>query len=274
MRKSYNYWLAQHAMNSNICALCIQPRNLRKSHIIPNAVFRRIKQRQNSGQLIHFDDFDYTPVQYSQESWWEYLLCADCERTIEEYERYGLALLRGSDRSKTQKHSEGVTFQAHDYARFKLFLTSVIWRAAVSKQPHFSKVVLPDNSREKARVSLLNGKPLRPLYLGCKLLRLIDDTSEADGGFSTENLGQLIISPIFRPQEGRPYYTFLFLFEGFLLEYFVQAIPYKQATEKGAHRDSPILFVPNKSIFRIPELVKLMVSAYDKHDRGMVTLNR
>jgi len=132
--------------------------------------------------------------------------------------------------------------------------------------------VLLDESREKARVSLFNGKPLHPLHLGCKLLRLIDDTREANGGFSTENLEQLIISPIFRLQEGRPYYTLLFLFEGFLLEYFVRAIPYKRATEKGVHRDLPILFVPNKSIFRIPELVKLMVSAYDKHDRGMVTL--
>lgn len=258
-------------MNRDVCALCIEPRTLRKSHIIPNAVFRRIKQGQNSGQLIQLDDSEHTPVHYSQESWWEHLLCADCERAIGEYEKYGLALLRGSERSKIQKHTEAVTFRAHDYRRFKLFLTSLLWRAAVSKQSYFSKVILLDKCKEEARVSLFKGKPLGPLRLGCKLLRMTDNTSEADGGFPPESLEQLVISPIPRLHEGRPYYTFLFLIEGFLLEYFVRAIPHKQANERGVHKNSPVLFVPLKSIFDVPELVKLMVSAYGKHDRGLVT---
>lgn len=258
-------------MTPGVCALCVEPKTLRKSHIIPNAVFRRIKQDHNSGQLIQLDDSDHAPVQHSQESWWEYLLCADCERIIGENEKYGLALLRGSDRSRINRHARGVTFRAHDYSLFKLFLTSLLWRAAVSKQPHFSKVRLPDDCQEEARMSLLNGKALGPLRLGCKLLRLIDNISETDGGFSSKSLEQLVISPIPRLHEGRSYYTFLFLLEGFLLEYFVRAIPHKQAHERGVHRESPALFVPNKSIFDVPELLKLMVAAYGKYDRGLVT---
>jgi hypothetical protein len=103
-----------------------------------------------------------------------------------------------------------------------------------------------------------------------QVIALSDDTSETEGGFSAESLKQLVISPIPRSNKGRPFYTFLFLFEGFLLEYFVPAIPHKQASERGVHRDSPILFVPLKSIFDVPELVRLMVSAYGKHDRGLV----
>jgi hypothetical protein len=261
-------------MSSTVCALCAESKTLRKSHIIPNAVFRKIKQGQNSGQLIQFDDSEHTPVHYSQDSWWEYLLCAGCERVIGKYEQYGLALLRGRDRSIIHRHLQAVTFRPHDYRCFKLFLTSILWRAAISKQPYFTKVILPDKYKEEARISLLKEKPLGPLRLGCKILRLTDKTSEADGGFSPESLEQLVVSPLPRLHKGRSYYTILFLIEGFLLEYFVPAIPHKSSKERGVHKNSPVLFVPLKSIFDIPELVKLMVSAYGKQDRGLITFKK
>jgi hypothetical protein len=157
-------------MSTGTCALCAETKSLRKSHIIPNAVFRRIKQGQNAGQLIQLDDSEHTLVQYSQNSWWEHLLCAHCEGIIGEYEKYGLDLLRRSHGSRIQNHSDGVTFWAHDYARFKLFLTSILWRAAVSNQSYFSKVLIPERFKEEARTSLLTSKLLRPLRLGCKLL--------------------------------------------------------------------------------------------------------
>jgi hypothetical protein len=255
-----------------VCALCLKSKDLCKSHIIPNAVFRRIKNNNDSGQLVQLDDSRHVPIQYSQESWWEYLLCKDCERTIRNYESYGLSFLRGGSNAKAYKHSGGVTFRGHVYARFKLFLTSVLWRAAVSKQPHFSKVILPPQCSEAARQSLLDVQPLQPLRLGCKLTRMIDYTDRKDGGFSDENLKEFVISPIPRLFEHAKFYTFLFLFEGFLFEYFVPTIPYKKKSGPGVHRDSAILFVPYESIIEVPELLRLMVSAYGKHDRGLVTL--
>jgi hypothetical protein len=258
-------------MISGTCALCTKAKILQKSHIIPNSVFRKIKQDQKSGQLIWFDDSASTPVQQSQDSWWEHLLCTDCEQIISNYEKYGLALLRGTDKTKINRHADGVTFRSHDYRRFKLFLTSLLWRASVSKQMVFSKVRLPNACENQARISLHSGKPLGPLRLGCKLLRLVDATSEDRGRFSFDSLNQFVISPLLRLHDGRPYCTFLFLFEGFLMEYFVRAIPHKQAYDHGVHKDSPTFFVPHKSIFDIPELVTLMVSAYGKHDRGLAT---
>jgi hypothetical protein len=101
------------------------------------------------------------------------------------------------------------------------------------------------------------------LRLGVKLSRLIDYTSAANGGFSAESLEQFIISPIPRLYDGA-YYTFLFLIEGFLLEYFVRAIPFKRSQEKGVHKKSPTLFVPHRSIFDVPELVNFLMSAFKK----------
>jgi len=257
--------------NSSRCALCLTLKTLRKSHVIPNAIFRRIKQSQNGGQLVQVDDSLSTPNSRSQGSWWEYLLCAECEHIIGRYENYGLSLMRSRENSRVQHHAAGVTFHAHDYTRFKLFLTSLLWRAAVSRQPEFEKVVLPDKCMEEARISLLSGRPLLPMRLGCRLLRLIDDTSEANGGFSEENLKQFVITPIPRLDEHSSYYTFLFLIEGFLLEYFVRAVPRRLAETPGVHKDAQVWFVPDCSIFKVPELVKLMVSAYGKHDRGLGT---
>lgn len=247
-----------------ICALCFEQKTLQKSHVLPNAVFRKIKKDQRSGQLIKLDDSDYMPAHYSQDSWWEYMLCTDCEQLIGGYENYGLSLLRGTNRKKTIRHTDGVTFRLHDYGRFKLFLTSLLWRAAVSKQSQFSKVILPGRCVEEARSSLRSSRPLGQLRLGVKISRLIDSTNVADNGFSAEHLEQFIISPVPRLNDGRAYYTFLFLIEGFLLEYFVRAIPFKRAQEKGVHKKSPTLFVPHISIFDVPELVNLLTSAFKK----------
>lgn len=236
-----------------------------RSHIIPNAVFRRIKQAQGSGQLIQFDDADGTPVRRSQDTWPEYLLCRACESIIGGYERYGLELLRGEGRL-AKEHAGGVSFPTHDFGRFKLFLTSLLWRAAVSRQRPFSKVVLPTECCETARVSLLSGKPLTARRLGCRLRRLVDPTGVERGGFSADSLRQLVISPIPRLHGGSNHYSLLFVIEGFLLEFFVRAVPLRLAGLRGIHTDTPALFVPNQNLFEVPELVKLMVSAYAKQD--------
>ena len=125
--------------SAGVCALCTQRRDLLLSHVIPNAVFRRIKQEQGSGQLIHMDDSADAPIVRSQDTWVDRLLCAGCEQIVSEYERYGLELLRGhASRSAMLDHADGVTFRGFDYSRFKLFLTSVLWRRGMKHLPRSS----------------------------------------------------------------------------------------------------------------------------------------
>lgn len=256
-------------MNHGICALCKEHGALRNSHIIPNSVFRRIKQSSDSGQLIQIDDSAHEPVQRSQDSWREPLLCHACEQDVSAYEQHGLETLRGRDASALVRHDDRLTLRAHDYGTFKLFLTSILWRAAVSRRPEFSKVILPPSIAEEARQSLRDARPLNPLRLGCIVSRLIDRTS-AEGRFTSENIEQLVISPIPRLQANR-YYTFIFVIEGFLLEYFVPGVPYKRSWERGVHRKSPSLLIPYKDMFDVPELLDLLVAGYRKHYEGLVT---
>lgn len=254
-------------MASEICALCQQIAGLRNSHIIPNSVFRRIKRQQGSGQLVRFDDWDGTLVDRSQESWSERLLCGGCEQIVSDYEKYGLTLLRNAEWPSENAPGRFMVIRNHDYAKFKLFLTSIVWRAAVSKQPVFAKAKLPPQIAEEARLSIILGRPLQHLRLGCKISRLIDSTGH-DSSFSVENLRDLITSPIPRLRDGEPRYSLLFLLEGFALEFFVPAVAFRIASAGGVHRDVPNFFVPLKCVFQVPELVKLMVAGYGKHLRG------
>jgi len=261
-------------MTSGICPLCLRNENLQNSHIIPNAVFRKVKHKQGSGQLIHIDDSHDTYIKHSQDSWSEYLLCASCEQIISAYERYGIGLLRSGVTRKSGARTRHIELGSHEFARFKLFLTSILWRAAMSRQPQFAKVQLPVDLAEKARLSILNARALRPLMLGRKLWRLTDTKGSHDSGFSDESLTSLIVSPIPRLHDKRAFYTMLFVFEGYLFEFFVKSVPFREANSLGVHRDAPTLFVPYRCIFSVPELVQIMVAGYGKHDRGMVSLKK
>ena len=260
-----------NASTVSTCALCEEQRALQVSHVIPNAVFRRIKQAQNSGQLIFIDDSQTTPILRSQETWSERLLCVECERIIGGYEQYGLELLRGHNRkSPITECADGLSIRAYDYPRLKLFLTSMLWRAAISRHEAFTKVILSAECHMKARASLLTGNPLPALRLGCTLRRLIDSTPKSLGGFDQQNLRQLVISPIPRLQGGRNCYSILFVIEGYLLEFFVRSVPFKAAGQRGCLKDGSVLSIPNVCIFTVPEILSILVSGYSKHDRGLV----
>lgn len=247
------------------CAMCRREAvALKQSHIIPNGVFRKIKQAQGSGQLVLMDDSEAAPTTRSQESWTEDLLCGECEQRISRYEKYGLELLR---ERRNVVSPAGVTIHGHRYDEFKLFLTSLLWRAAVSRQEVFSKVILPGSCEEVARVSLLSGRPLGPLRLGCRIRKLID-SSPGERVFDAASLAQLIISPIPRIAKQKNRYSILFIIEGLLIEYFVRAVPFKMAEALGFHRDSPVLFFPNICIFEIPEIVEIMAAALRKDRRS------
>ncbi len=255
-------------MPKGICALCHQSRELQCSHVIPNAFFRRIKQR-NFGRLVAIDDSANTPVQYSIDSWSENLLCSECESHLSTYEKYAVEILRGTQKTAFHLHRDGLTFRGVSYEKLKLFFTSLIWRAAVSTIAPFAKVTLPDPLKEEARASLLSKNPLSPKKLGCRISQLFDPTPSSKGGFSDSNIKQLIISPI--PRIHGRYVSFLFVMEGYLLEFFVPSIPLRESSQHGVLRNTKILYVPKKNIFEVKELVKFMVAGHRKADLGMVT---
>lgn len=258
-------------MNEPSCALCQEEKELKNSHIFPNSVFRRIKNAGSGGSLILFDDNPDSLVRRSQDSWSEHLLCASCEAVISNYEKLGLEVLRGANPYRISERSDGVVLGGHEHQIFKLFLVSLLWRAAASSLPQFAKVVLPSRCEQQARIALLGRKPLHSRRIGCRVARLTDPTPSSRGRFSPESLRQLIVSPIPRLDDKLDHYSYLFILEGYALEFFVPGIPLLLSSSPGIYRSSAAFFVPFLSIFDIPELFALMVNAYGKNEQGKVT---
>ncbi len=246
------------------CRLCLHKKELQDSHVLPNALFKRLF-RKNEGKAIHFNDDSDTLVRYSSESWSEYLFCKECEELLnEQYEQKSIALLRNSLRSvKITKHKTGISFENLDQNTLQLFMVSILWRAAISNHHAFDKVYLPGTLQEEIRASLLSNTKVRSSLIGIKVSRLYDRTN----GFTLLSLKDLIISPFFRDHGNR--FSFCFLFDGFFIEMFVPGLRINKRHMIGViNPNSSVLYTPYLHIFDIPELLQIMVSGYGKHVEG------
>jgi hypothetical protein len=250
-------------MEKGKCALCHSYGELENSHIIPRSVFRKIT-RKNSGKGIHLVNDELTDIAYSSDNWTEYLLCYKCEDLIENYERYALAVLRNQKGVNAIRDDNGVIFQNIEYSRFKLFLTSLIWRASVSTNQAYSKISLPVEVQEKARISILEGNSLNFSILGCEMFRLYDPTKK--NGFSRKVLRKILTYPFTRIKNNRE--TNIFVFEGFLFEYHVPNLPFQKTGRENVLKKDKALIVPNINIFDVPELLQVMVQSYGKYIKG------
>ncbi len=61
---------------------------------------------------------------------------------------------------------------------------------------------------------------------------------------------------------------------GYLLEFFVPFIPHSDSGQQGILKKSTDLYIPEENIFKIEELVGIMVSGYRKAKLGMVTFEK
>lgn len=246
------------------CRLCLNFGELRRSHIIPNALFKRIMQR-DAGKGIRFDDSTESVVEQTSKSWWEYLLCDGCEQRIGLLDKYALETLRSAHKGGTPR-SDGVLIANLDYARLKRFFTSLLWRAAISTLPEFDKAKLSDSYTEELRKSLLSNLPLQPKQFACRIEVLYDPTPASQGGFSRDDLGQFIASPQARVRSGGV--SFLFLLDGYFVEILAPDAPHREWRRLGMLKDEPKLYVPARNIFDVPEIKHLLVAGYGKHAEG------
>ena len=81
------------------CQLCLQENKLQNSHIIPNAIFKKLF-RSNNGKAISLSSNAEQWIEHGSDSWHEELLCRDCEQLLStNYEKYSIELLRGQHKN-------------------------------------------------------------------------------------------------------------------------------------------------------------------------------
>ncbi len=91
-----------------------------------------------------------------------------------------------------------------DYQRFRMFLLSVLWRAALSKDKFFSEVTLGSHHENKLREMILTDIPGEPYEYPCVL------TLIRPGTLPVQTMDGLIMNPERGRQDAHTWYRFVF----------------------------------------------------------------
>jgi hypothetical protein len=132
--------LCENQAMEGICPLCQKHGKIIRSHIIPEFFRRAVSDEDGRAVVIHGA---LRPARMVQQAFMHPLLCAECDGFVNtEYEMPFLAFWRQAAPGLAWGRNYLLTVP--DYARFKLFLLSVLWRAGVCRVGAFAKVDLQE----------------------------------------------------------------------------------------------------------------------------------
>jgi hypothetical protein len=150
-----------------ICRLCRKSDELCNSHIIPEFLYKSLYSEEKH----QFVQLSGPPkLRKWQKGFREKMLCRACEDKLNKWETYAAQVLFGGTiEIAIEKMQGAILVRDVDYARFKLFQLSVIWRAGASELPQFSNVDLGPHE-ENIRAMLENEEPGIPSVYGCLMI--------------------------------------------------------------------------------------------------------
>lgn len=129
---------------SGRCRLCDQDRDFVESHIFPRALVREISQGDQV--LSKVSRASRSIPQRLPTGPYDRFLCEECELSFGTWDSYGVDFIRRRNvNSATRRATDGhigVEVLDPDYANLKLFVLSILWRAAVSPLQRFGSVQL------------------------------------------------------------------------------------------------------------------------------------
>ena len=128
------------------CRLCLVDRPLCKSHIISEFLFSILYDKNKEGK-----------VRKGQSGYKERLLCSDCEKLLNNYERHSRRLFRDVLPPPVLRAARMREFHNLDYRLLKLFFLSVLWRASLSSLPIFKHISLGPHEK-RLRNMVLSGE--------------------------------------------------------------------------------------------------------------------
>ncbi|MGU3192650.1 hypothetical protein ACVYF0_19575 [Vibrio cholerae] len=197
------------------CKLCLENEDIQESHIIPDAFFRFVKDKNdNVGKYIEVSE---AGNKLGQVSYSEKLLCRKCEQNFsKEFESYVIEFTLRNPKNigvSSKRGTKQITFTNLDYRKLKLFQMSLLWRAAISSLDFYKYVQVEPEILELLRKSLCELTPFEPHILPCFMDRVF--LNSPDKNLSLSDLKQSK-SSIFNPKKtvskplGIEYVTFIF----------------------------------------------------------------
>jgi hypothetical protein len=161
------------------CRLCRRERPLLQSHVIPELLYRPLYGPTHQIRSAETD----LPIRLLRKGLREPMLCRDCEVLLGKHESYFASAWLGDNAlEELPEPFNGVVREGLDYASFKLFHLSILWRCSVAMLPEFRGVALGPHE-DRMREMILGGTPGLPSdypIAACVLLRA--GSTETHGG--------------------------------------------------------------------------------------------
>jgi hypothetical protein len=102
---------------------------------------------------------------------YERMMCDDCDnRIISGYETYASKVFNGGIEIVVRDEPDRLVVSELDYAKFKLFQVSLLWRSVISTMDEFKAATVQADYSVRMRQMLLNHDPSEPHDYGCVLL--------------------------------------------------------------------------------------------------------
>lgn len=152
-----------------ICKLCNNEKKLIKAHIIPEFLYKDMKDAKNTfyEMTYSFEDKPSKTKKVQTGVFDKNILCSDCDNNIlgcyDKYAKesiYGKIKLDKAPRCDNFKNpNDGLEYticKNIDYRLKKNFLLSMLWRSSITSQPLFENVELGAKHEERLREILLN----------------------------------------------------------------------------------------------------------------------
>ncbi|MDC7684374.1 hypothetical protein PQU92_13895 [Asticcacaulis sp. BYS171W] len=158
--------MGREKKNFGRCALCLEYKTLRDSHIIPELWYAGLYNEDGYMNEVSVDVSKHP--KRVRKGYHEYLLCQECEAIIQKYEDEAKRLRDGTGLFSQDVADNLAVIGGLDYSRFKLFQLSVLWRMGVSANPLFAAVSL-GSDEEVLRQWVLHGNPGEVGDYGCAI---------------------------------------------------------------------------------------------------------
>lgn len=179
------------------CRMCRQDKQLVRSHIIPEFMFAALYDEKHRFHELKLDERN----KYRQKGFRESILCGECEQILSKYERYASLVLNGGARlSYYSEAGKAIRVEGIEYAKFKIFALSILWRAGISSLDIFSDVTLGSHE-DVLRKIILEGEPGEPNVYSFLVCPIIHEGNVVD---------DLITQPSQKRMGGHTAYRFIF----------------------------------------------------------------
>ncbi|HAT3858317.1 hypothetical protein ACKOUJ_07545 [Legionella pneumophila] len=125
-----------------ICQLCFQNKKLVRSHVIPESFYKNAYPNADGILVSQNDHSKRLPIGI-----YDKILCQECENKFSVWDGYGnnfFNVIITSDHSPIQRNGKviGDRIDEVDYDKLKLFIVSILWRAAVCNNSFFDQISL------------------------------------------------------------------------------------------------------------------------------------